>query len=303
MELFAQILISGASGLVGNALQRHFQAEGIAYATLVRHNAHPGSAYLWDPYNFQFRDEMQRLNGLRAAIHLSGENVAYGRWTAARKTRLRESRIRTTLSMVELLRRLDSPPEVLFCASAVGYYGNRGDEILEESSASGVGFLPELCREWEAAADTATQFGIRVVHLRFGIVLSAEGGALKKMLPAFRLGLGGRLGNGRQWMSWISLPEVMRIVGFCMNRTEIRGAVNLVANPVTNVEFTATLAAHLHRPAVMSAPAFALRAALGEMADAGLLASTRAIPAALLRSGYEFKSPTVADALREVLPR
>jgi uncharacterized protein len=307
MELFAQILISGASGLVGSALQQHFQAEGIPCATLVRQGGRPplgiSSAYLWDPYNFQFREEMRRLNGLRAAIHLSGENVAEGRWTAARKKRLRESRIRSTLSMVELLRRLDSPPEVLLCASATGYYGDRGDEILEESSASGVGFLPEICREWEAAADTATQYGIRVVHLRFGIVLSPEGGALKKMLPPFRLGLGGRLGSGRQWMSWISLPEVMHVASFCINRTDLRGAVNVIANPVTNAEFTAALATHLHRPAMLPAPAFALRAALGEMAGAGLLASTRAIPAALLRSGYAFKSPTLGEALQEVLPR
>lgn len=303
MEIFTQILISGASGLVGSALQCHFREDGISCATLVRHDAHPGSAYLWNPYNFQFREEMRHLSGLRAAIHLSGENVASGRWTTAKKQRLRDSRVRTTQSMVELLRRLDSPPEVLLCASAVGYYGNRGDEMLDESSVPGQGFLPELCREWEDAAHAASQFGIRVVHLRFGVVLSAQGGALKKMLPPFRLGLGGRLGNGRQWMSWISLPEVTRIITFCIHRREIHGPINVVANPVTNAEFTATLAAHLHRPALLPAPAFALRAALGEMADAGLLASTRAIPAVLLRSGYVFKSPTLAEALRDVLPR
>ncbi|MHB1744874.1 MAG: TIGR01777 family oxidoreductase, partial [Acidobacteriaceae bacterium] len=204
MEIFPHVLVSGASGLVGHALHKHFAANAVSCATLTRHTAQPGSsAYFWDPYHFQFREDMRRLSGIRAAIHLSGDNLTAGRWTAAKKQRIRESRVRTTQSLVELLSHLEQRPEVLLCASAVGFYGDRGDEILSEDSSSGDGFLPEVCREWEAAAEAASDLGIRVVHLRLGVVLARKGGALAKMLPMFRLGLGGNLGNGRQWMSWI----------------------------------------------------------------------------------------------------
>ncbi|MGC1782594.1 MAG: TIGR01777 family oxidoreductase [Acidobacteriaceae bacterium] len=303
MEIFPQVLISGSSGLVGRALVDQFRREGVPHATLVRHSARLGSAaYLWDPYRFEFREEMRQLSGLRAAVHLSGESVSKGRWTAAKMQHLRESRVRTTMSLVELLGRLDRPPEVLICASATGYYGDRGEEVLEETSGSGDGFLAKICREWESAADAAGRFGIRVVHLRFGVILAAHGGALRKMLPLFRRGLGGTLGSGLQWMSWISLPDVVRVIEFCINRSELRGPVNVVANPVTNAEFTVSLAAHLHRPAILPAPTFALRLAFGKIADAALLASTRAIPAALLRSGFAFEHPTLQDALQGILP-
>jgi uncharacterized protein (TIGR01777 family) len=304
MEIFPQVLISGSSGLVGTALVDQFQREGVPRATLVRHGARLGSAaYLWDPYRFEFREEMRQLSGLRAAIHLSGDNISDGRWTTTKMQRLRESRVRTTISLVELLGRLDRPPEVLICASAVGYYGDRGEQVLEETSGSGDGFLAKVCREWEAAADAANRFGMRVVHLRFGVILSANGGALKKMLPLFRRGLGGRLGSGSQWMSWISLPDVVRVVEFCINHSELHGPVNVVANPVTNAEFTVSLAAHLRRPAILPAPTFALRLAFGKMADAALLASTRAIPAVLLRAGFMFQHPTLQDALQGILPK
>lgn len=307
MEIFPQTLISGSSGLVGSALIDRFRQEDVPYATLVRHGAPAGSlshrSYFWDPYHFKFHEGMRQLNGLRAAIHLSGENVSDGRWTAAKMQRLRESRVRTTLSIVELLGRLDRPPEMLICASAVGYYGDRGEEVLEETSSSGDGFLAKICREWEAVADAARRFGIRVVHLRFGVILATNGGALQKMLPLFRRGLGGTLGNGKQWMSWISLPDVVRAIEFCINRSDLRGPVNVVANPVTNAEFTVSLAAHLHRPAILPVPAFALRLAFGKMADAALLASVRAIPAAMLRSGFVFEHPTLQDALQGILPR
>lgn len=225
-----------------------------------------------------------------------------GRWTAAKKQRIRESRVRTTESLVQLLSQLQQPPEVLLCASAVGFYGDRGDEILTEDSSPGEGFLPGVCGEWEAAADAARDFGIRVVHLRLGVVLAREGGALAKMLPMFRLGLGGNLGSGRQWMSWIALPTLIEIVDFCMNQHQVQGAVNVVANPVTNAEFTLALARHLHRLVLVPAPAFALRFAFGEMADAALLSSTRAIPAKLLRAGFVFQLPTLQDALQKILP-
>lgn len=304
MEIFPQVLISGASGLVGRALRKHLQSEEVPYATLVRSAPLPGaSAYRWDPYQFKFRNEMRRLNGVRAVIHLSGESLAAGRWTPQKKHRIRESRVRSTESLVTLLAHLEHKPEVLLSASAVGYYGDRGDEILTESSDAGDGFLAEVCREWEAAATAATDLGIRVLQLRFGVIFAAGGGALKKMLPAFRLGAGGRLGSGRQWMSWISLHDVLRIMDFCMNDAQLQGPVNVVApEAVTNAEFTRALARALHRPAFASMPAVALRLVLGEMADATLLASARAIPEKLQRAGFQFDHPRIAGALRSILP-
>ena len=303
MDIFPQILISGGSGLVGSALRSRLEREAVPCATLVR-TSRPGSAaYLWNPDHFEFREEMRRLNGIRAAIHLAGENLAEGRWTAKKKQEIRESRVRGTYSMVELLAHLEFRPEVLICASAVGYYGNRGDEILNESSAPGEGFLADVCRGWEAAAATATKLGVRVISLRFGVILAADGGALGKMLPVFRLGAGGNLGNGKQWMSWISLPDVLRAIEFCMNDGQIEGPVNVVSpQPVTNAEFTRALAHHLHRPAILPAPAIALRAAFGEMADAALLSSTRAIPARLYAAGFVFDDSTLERALQSVLP-
>ena len=303
MEIFPQVLITGVTGMVGSVLAERFAAQSVPCSSLVRHNAQPGaSTFLWDPYNFEFRDDMRRLNGIRAAIHLAGDNVGSGRWTAHKKLRIRNSRVQTTHALVELLSKLDQRPEVLICASAVGYYGDRGDEILTETSAAGAGFLPEVCRDWEAEAETAANLGIRVVSLRFGVILAAKGGALAKMLPLFRMAMGGRLGNGRQWMSWVALPEVVRVVEFCMAETQLRGPVNVVANPVTNLEFTHALGTHLHRPAGIPAPAFALRMALGEMADSTMLASTRAIPEKLLQSGFVFRQPTLPEAFQAILP-
>lgn len=303
MEIFPQVVIAGASGLVGQSLHQHLLANAVSCAILTRHTAQPASSeYFWDPYHFQFRQDMRRLSGIRAAILLSGDNLMAGRWTTAKKQRIQGSRIRTTKSMVQLLSHLPQPPEVLLCASAVGYYGDRGDEILTEDSSPGQGFLAEVCRDWEAAADAATTLGIRVVHLRFGVVLARQGGALAKMLPMFRMGLGGNLGNGRQWMSWIALPTLLEIVEFCMDHHQVQGPVNVVANPVTNAEFTLSLAHHLHRLAVVPAPAFALRMTFGEMADAALLSSTRAIPAKLLQAGFVFKLPTLQDAFQQLLP-
>jgi hypothetical protein len=303
MEIFPQVVIAGASGLVGQAMHRHFLANAVSCATLTRQTAQPGrSEYFWDPYHFQFREGMRRLSGIRAAILLSGDNLTAGRWTSAKKRRIRESRVRTTKSMVQLLSCLEQRPEVFLCASAVGFYGDRADEVLTEDSPAGHGFLPEVCREWEVAADAAVDLGIRVVHLRFGVILARDGGALAKMIPMFRLGLGGNLGSGRQWMSWIALPTLVEIVEFCMNQHRVQGPVNVVANPVTNAEFTLALAHQLHRLAVLPAPRVALRIAFGEMADAALLSSTRAIPAKLLQAGFVFKLPTLQDAFQLLLP-
>lgn len=303
MEIFPQIMMTGASGMVGSALARRFESQSVAYSALVRHSAPPNSSnFLWDPYHFEFREDMRRLNGARAAIHLAGDNVSSARWTAEKKHRIRVSRVQTTRSLVELLSHLDQRPEVLICASATGFYGDRGCQTLSESASPGDGFLPEVCREWEAEAAKAVELGIRVISLRFGVILARNAGALDKVLPVFRVGMGGRLGDGRQWMSWISLPDAVRIVDFCISETRLQGPVNVVANPVTNQEFTDILGGHLHRPAVIPAPAFALRLALGEMADAALLASTRAVPEKLLQCGFVFDHPTLHEALQALLP-
>ncbi|HEX4021833.1 MAG TPA: TIGR01777 family oxidoreductase [Acidobacteriaceae bacterium] len=303
MEIFPQILLSGASGLIGNALRRSLAAQGLQSTMLVRSAPQPGSsAIFWNPYATGTRDDLQldvrRIEGMRAAIHLSGDNLSIGRWTEAKKKRIWVSRVITTQALVRILTHLESPPEVLICASAVGYYGNRGEEILTEDSPSGDGYLAELCVAWEQAADAARQRGIRVVPLRFGVVLARGGGALVKMLPLFKTGLGGRLGNGRQWMSWISLPDIVRIVDRVLSDASLKGPINAVApHLVTNAEFTRTLAHILHRPALIAAPAFVLRAAFGEMADAALLASTRVLPARLENADFVFQHATLDAAL------
>lgn len=303
MEIFPQILLTGASGLIGSALALGFTSQSIPFTSLVRRAAPPGSSSIvWNPYEFEFREEMRRLSGIRAVIHLAGENVSDGRWTKEKKQRIRSSRVKTTQSLVQLLFRLEQRPEVLLSASATGFYGHRGAEILTEVSPPGEGFLAEVCREWEAEAEKATELGIRVVNLRFGVVLTPAGGALAKMLPIFRMGMGGRLGNGEQWMSWISLPEIPRVVDFCIGNPKIQGPVNVVANPVRNQEFTEMLGRHLHRPALLPAPAFVLRLAVGKMADAALLASTRAVPEKLLKNGFIFQHPTLPEALQHMLP-
>jgi uncharacterized protein (TIGR01777 family) len=242
------------------------------------------------------------LEGHDAAVHLAGESIAGGRWTDERKRRIRDSRVRGTKLLAETLARLSRPPRVFVSASAIGYYGDRGDEVLTEESAAGVGFLPEVCREWEEAAEAARAAGIRTVFLRFGLILSAEGGALAKMLPPFRLGVGGNVGGGRQFYSWVSLADVIDVIHFALADERLGGAVNVVApQPVTNAEFTKTLGRVLSRPTFFPAPAFGLRLAFGEMADALLLASARVEPARLRAAGYAFKHPQLEGALRSVL--
>ncbi len=303
MDIFPQVLISGASGLVGSALRSRLERQAVPCAILVRQMQPGSSVYFWDPDHFEFREDMRRLNGIRAVVHLAGESVAEGRWTSEKKRKIRDSRILSTHALVELLSRLERRPEVLICASAVGYYGSRGDEVLTESSGSGNGFLADVCREWEAAVATAVALGVRVVSLRFGVILAATGGALAKMLPVFRLGVGGTLGSGKQWMSWISLPDVLRIIEFCMNDAAMEGPINVVSvQPVINAEFTRAFAHHLHRPAIIPVPAFAMRVVFGEMADAALLASARVIPAKLQASGFVFDHPTLERAFQAILP-
>lgn len=297
-----KILFSGASGMIGAALVRAADAERIQTVQLIRREpANPGEIR-WDPQSDQPVQDLTSLEGMDAAIHLSGANLASHRWTPPYKREILDSRIATTRMLVKTLKALKRPPETLLCASATGIYGDRGDEILTEESEPGQGFIADICRTWEAEAAVSADAGMRVVYLRFGVVLAAEGGALKRMLPIFRLGLGGRLGNGKQWIGWIAVGDMVRAVFHVLNSSMFQGPVNLVApNPVTNAEFTHALGHTLHRPAIIPAPAVALRVALGEIADAALLASTRAVPDRLLSSGFSFELPHIASAFNAIL--
>ena len=299
------ILVSGATGLVGSALLPSLREHGCLCKRLVR-TGHAGAGssagdVQWDPNAEQL--DPGAFAGVDAVVHLAGENIA-GRWSAEKKEAIRESRVRGTRLLAETLAGMANPPATFVCASAIGYYGSRGGEILTEASAAGSDFLAEVCHEWEAAAAPATKKNIRVVNLRLGVVLSAGGGALKKMLPPFRLGLGGPIGNGKQYWSWIAIGDVIGAIEHALNTPAVSGAVNVVApNPATNAEFTAALGRALHRPAFLPMPAFAAHLLLGEMADALLLASTRVKPEKLVASGYTFKYPELDGALEHILQR
>ena len=296
-----KILFSGATGTIGSTLVRAAEADRIQALQLVRRQPASPSELQWNPDAAVPVSDSAPLEGIGAAIHLSGANLSSHRWTADYKRQIVESRVNSTRALVNTLKSLKQRPSVLLCASATGIYGNRGDEILTEESSPGRGFIADTCLAWEAAAVQARALGIRVVHLRFGVVLSREGGALKHMLPLFRLGLGGNLGSGHQWMNWIALSDAARAIFHLVDST-IDGPVNLVApNPVTNAEFTRALGHALHRPAIIPAPAFALSIAFGEIADEVLLASTRAIPDRLLGSAFTFDLPRLADALARTL--
>jgi uncharacterized protein len=299
-----KILFSGASGLIGANLVRSLAAKRIQTLQLVRKaiDGPKSGEVVWDPAAERPVADVGQLEGMDAAIHLSGANLTSHRWTESYKREIVSSRVDTTLALTRIFGAMKQPPKSLLCASGIGIYGDRGDELLSEAAAPGRGFLAETCVAWEAAADTAKEVGARVVQLRFGLVLTAGGGALKQMLPIFRLGAGGRLGSGRQWMSWISLPDMVRAILHILEVQTLSGPVNLAApNPVTNAEFTRSLGRAVNRPAVLPAPAFALRLAFGEAADEALLASERLVPERLLQSGFRFEHPDIAAALRAVL--
>ena len=296
-----KVLVTGSTGLVGSALVRDLAGEGHIVARLVRppSKAEEGDVR-WDPKTGTV--DREGLEYLDAVVHLAGESIAEGRWNAQKKARIRDSRVVGTRMLCESLARLESPPKAVVAASAVGYYGDRGNEVLREESPSGSGFLAQVCREWEEATGPAARKGIRVVNLRIGMVLSASGGALAKMLPAFRAGAGGRIGSGRQYVSWIALPDLVGAVRHALDTESLEGPVNAVApEPVTNREFTDTLARVLSRPAIIPLPAFAARLAFGEMADELLLASARVLPAKLLSAGYRFLHPGLEGTLRRLL--
>ena len=302
-----KILLSGSSGLIGSALAAALASEGHSVVRLVRSSRSlrfvataQEQAVQWDPCTGILA--AMELEGMEAVVHLAGENIASGRWTRARKERIRRSRVDGTGLLTRALAQLARPPRVLVCASAIGYYGSRGEELLTEESAPGAGFLAGLVQEWEDATAPARESGIRVVSLRFGVVLSPNGGALAKMLIPFRAGFGGRIGSGRQYMSWIALDDAVTAVRHVIDNEALTGAVNAVApNPVTNGEFARALGQALRRPALLPLPAWAARLVMGEMAEELLLASTRVEPRKLLDSGCSFGFPELAGALDHLL--
>lgn len=299
-----KVLVTGATGTIGRAICERLAAEGHSIVVLSRRpeNARvvPGAqAFRWDAEREV--PPVEAWAGVDAVVHLAGEPVAGARWTDEQKRRIRDSRVLGTRHLIDGMKALANPPRVLVSASAVGYYGNRGDAQLDESSAPGEGYLVDVCREWERQSERAREFGVRVVLLRIGVVLSKTGGALEKMLLPFKLGLGGRLGSGRQWFPWIHLDDIVGIVQHALATPEAQGPLNGAApGIVTNEEFTRQFAAALHRPVFFPVPEFALRLMMGEMA-AVVLASQRVLPKATIAAGYQFKFPDLTPALVDVL--
>jgi uncharacterized protein len=303
----SNVLVSGASGMIGTALLQFLSNQSIQAVRLTRNPSRPELREVhWDPYSALAGEKSpsipESFGPLDAAIHLSGANVAGQPWTLEYRKKLRESRVQTTLSLGEMLISLPKPPRVLLCASAIGIYGNRGDEILTEDSAPGTGFLADVCQEWEGATRDVEAAGIRVVHMRFGVVLGRGGGMLNKLLPLFRMGFGGRIGNGRQWTSWVAPPDLLRAMQFCMETENMRGAVNVVApQPVRNAEFVSAMGKVLGRPTVVPVPAMALKLVFGAMANETMLASMRVLPERLVEAGFRFELGDIETALRSQL--
>jgi uncharacterized protein (TIGR01777 family) len=299
-----KILVTGATGLVGTALVAALAREGHTVCRLVR-SATKTTGETVGAFDVPWDPETGNLGGAavgaEAVVNLGGASIVAGRWTNARKKLLRTSRVDSTRALVAALGKMNAKPGVLLSASAVGFYGNRGDEILTEESAPGNDFLGNLAKDWEAEALRAEQFGTRVVLARFGIILASEGGALPEMMLPFKFGVGGRIGDGKQWMSWVALEDVVAALRLALIKSELRGPINVVApEPVRNADFVKELAKAMHRPAIFPAPAFALRLAMGEMADAILLSSQRAVPQKLTREGYSFASRNLKDAFETV---
>jgi uncharacterized protein len=296
-----KIVVSGSSGLVGAALVAALRRENHSVLCLVRPGRQAsGGDVAWNPESGEI--DTAKIEASDAIVHLAGASIADGRWSEDRKRVLRTSRVDSTQNLIESLKALSQPPKVFVCSSAIGYYGDRGDELLTEASAAGRGFLADLARDWEAAALGAERVGIRTVVLRLGMILASHGGALAKMLPPFKLGVGGKLGSGKQWMSWILLDDVIGVIRAAIQSVGWRGPINVVSpNPVTNEEFTRTLARILHRPAIFPVPKTMLRFVFGEMADALLLGSQRVIPEKLVAAGYPFSHANLETALRSIL--
>ncbi len=297
-----KILITGASGLIGTALRKSFEEKGYEMLLASRSEAQDDEHIQWNSDTGFADDDLEKLEGLDAVIHLAGEGIAGLRWSDEKKKAIRDSRVHGTRTMIETFEKLKKKPEVFISASAIGFYGDRGDEEMTETSAVGDTFLAETSREWEAESRRAEDLGIRTVILRNGIVLSRDGGALATMMTPFKLGVGGVIGSGKQWMSWVSLDDVVAAVNFALENEKLRGAVNVAApNAVTNEEFTKTMGEVLYRPTFIPLPEFAVHMLMGEMGDALLLDSTRVVPKRLLDAGFEFKYPDLKDALEHAV--
>ena len=298
-----KILLTGSHGLVGSALMKSLESDGHEVRPMVRYATGYGSKEIeWSPERYSIA--LSRIEGFDAVVHLAGENIAEGRWSDEKKQRIRESRVKGTQLLSEALASLNSRPATFLCASAIGFYGDRGDETLVETSPPGQGFLPEVCVEWENSTREAAEKGIRTVNMRFGIILAEEGGALAKMLTPFRMGVGGTFGSGKQWMSWILLEDVIRAIKQALTTEALSGPVNYVApNPVRNAEFTKTLGRVLSRPTLFPVPEFAVKLLFGQMGEELLLGSQRVEPARLKESGFEFQYPQLEAALRHLLNR
>jgi len=293
------VLVTGSSGLIGGKLIPRLQTAGHQVFRLVRRKPTSPDERRWNP---EERVDPVVLDRIDAVIHLAGDNIAEGRWTEEKKRQIRDSRVVGTRRLAEAIAQAPAPPKVLVCASAIGYYGNRGDESLDESSPPGSGFLADVCREWEGAADAARAKGVRVAHVRLGVVLSPDGGALAKMLLPFKMGVGGVVGNGKQYWSCINVDDAVAAFQYAAETESIRGPVNAVSpEPVTNYEFTKVLGRILGRPTLFPLPATLARLALGQMADDLLLASARVLPKTLQGAGFPFAFPTVESAIRGAL--
>ena len=297
-----RILITGASGLIGKALRPSLEPKGYELILASRREPKDPQHVQWNPDTGFAEPDLSRLEGLDAVIHLAGENVSGLRWTEEKKKAIRDSRVFGTRSLIETFDKLKAKPKAFISGSAIGFYGDRGDEVMTESSAPGKTYLSEVCKEWEAESRRAEDLGIRTVLLRTGIVLSKDGGALATMMTPFKLGVGGVVGSGKQWMSWIALDVVVGMISFALENEGVRGAVNVVApNPVTNEEFTKTLGSVLYRPTFLPLPEFAVHMVFGEMGDALLLDSTRVVPKRLLDNGYKFGFTNLKAALEHAV--
>lgn len=294
-----KILISGASGLVGKHLIPTFKAKGHSIYKLVRKTPQSADEIQWDAMKGFSDEEQSNLEGFDAVVHLAGDNVASENWSEEKKRKIRESRTIGTKVLIDALRKCENPPKTLISASAIGFYGDRKDEILTEDSAKGVGFFPEVCEEWEQEAQKATEFGVRVINPRIGIVLSKNGGALEKMLTPFKFGIGGVVGSGKQYMSWIALDDLIKIIHFAIENDNLNGAVNATApNPVTNEVFTKTFGKVLNRPTFIPVPEFGIKLLFGEMGERLLLEGCRVIPKRLQDFGFEFEFTNLEAALK-----
>ena len=297
-----KILISGASGLVGTHLIPTLEAKGHEIFRLVRKTPKDANEIQWDARNGFSESEQAKLENFDAVVHLAGDSIASENWSAEKKQRIRESRVTGTRVLVDALKKCAQSPKIFVSASASGFYGDRKDEILNEESAKGAGFLPDVCDEWEREARRAEEFGARVVNPRIGVVLSKDGGPLEKMLTPFKLGVGGTLGSGKQWMPWVALDDLIGVIHFALENENLKGAVNTVApGIVTNEEFTKTFGKVINRPTILPIPEFAIKLLFGEMGETLLLQGQRMTPKKLQDAGFEFHYPNLEDALKHVL--